>query len=47
MWLLPLIYTGASCAEKYLIDGSVKDQYATCKLGFEIHQKISAQSEEG
>ena len=28
-WLLPLIYTGVSCAEKSLIDGSVKSQYAT------------------
>ena len=28
-WLLPLIYTGASCSKKSLIDGSVKGQYAT------------------
>ena len=29
-WLLPLIYPGASCSEKSLIDNSVKGQYATC-----------------
>ena len=29
MWLLPLIYTGVSCSEKSLIDGSVKGPYAT------------------
>ena len=28
MWMFPLIYTSASCAEKSLIDGSVKGQYA-------------------
>ena len=28
-WLLPLIYIGSSCADKSLIDGSVKGQYAT------------------
>ena len=28
-WLHPLVYTGASCAKKFLIDGSVKGQYAT------------------
>ena len=29
IWLLPLIYIGDSCAEKSLIDGSVKAQYIT------------------
>ena len=29
MWLLPFIYTGASCSDKSLTDGTVKAQYAT------------------
>ena len=29
MWLLPLIYTGASCSEISLIHSSIKGQYAT------------------
>ena len=33
-WLLPFIYTCASCAEKFLIDGSVKGQYATIPLNY-------------
>ena len=31
-WLLPRIETGTSCAEKYLIDSSANDQYATLSL---------------
>ena len=43
MWLLPLIYTGTSCSEKSLIDGSVKAQYETKYefISFFYHQGSS------
>ena len=39
-WLLPLIYTDASCAEKSLIDGSVKGQYADVAVMLTPREKL-------